>query len=93
VASVWEVAIKVNIGKLILSTPYPRYVADAVRGYGLTLLPVTTDDCDLYSTLTFPLVNHRDPFDRMLITQARRLGLSVVGADVNFDPYGVPRLW
>lgn len=32
VASVWEMAIKVNVGKLILSAPYPRYVADAVRG-------------------------------------------------------------
>lgn len=93
VASVWEIAIKVNIGKLILSVPYPQYVADAIHGYGLTLLPVTTDDCDTYVTLPFPLANHRDPFDRMLITQAGRLGLSVVGADTNFDAYGVTRLW
>ena len=76
VASVWEVAIKVNIGKLVLSAPYPQYMATAVRGYGLTLLPITPDDCDLYSTLPFPHAQHRDPFDRVLIAQSRRLGVS-----------------
>lgn len=93
VASVWDIAIKVNIGKLKLSTPYPVYVADAVRGYGLTVLPVTLDDCERYTLLPFPLTNHRDPFDRMLIAQSLRLGFPVVGADANFDAYGVTRLW
>ena len=37
--------------------------------------------------------NHRDPFDRMLITQALRHEMSVVRLDANFDAYGVTRLW
>ena len=93
VVSVWEIAIKVNIGKLTLSAAFPVYVADAVNGYRLTVLPLTQSDCDLYSTLPFPLDNHRDPFDRMLITQALRYNLTVVGVDANFDAYGVTRLW
>ena len=88
VASVWEIAIKVNIGKLTLSAAYPTYIADAVSGYRLTMLPLVQDDCDFYSTLQFPHANHRDPFDRMLIVQSLRLGLPVVGADANFDAYG-----
>ena len=92
-ASVWEIAIKVNIGKLALASPYPAYIADAVSGYRLTLLPLVQDDCDFYSTLPFPHANHRDPFDRMLIVQSLRLGLPVVGVDANFDAYGVTRLW
>jgi PIN domain nuclease of toxin-antitoxin system len=43
--------------------------------------------------LPFPLPHHRDPFDRMIIAQARRNGLDVVGADADFDAYGVTRLW
>ena len=87
VASVWEVAIKVNIGKLKLSTPYPVYMSAAISGYGMTVLPITLDDCERYTPLTFPLANHRDPFDRMLIAQSLRLGFPVVGADANFDAY------
>ncbi len=91
--SVWEIAIKVNIGKLTLARPYPAYIADAVTGYRLTTLQLTQNDCDFYSSLPIPLPNHRDPFDRMLIVQSLRLGLPVVGVDVNFDAYGVTRLW
>ena len=93
VVSVWEIAIKVNIGKLVLSRPYPAYIADAVAGYRLTMLPIAQDDCDFYSTLPFPLPKHRDPFDRMLIAQASVEGLTIVTRDPHFPDYGVPILW
>jgi PIN domain nuclease of toxin-antitoxin system len=92
-ASVWEIAIKSGIGKLILSNSYTPFMARAITGYGLTVLPITFEDCTEYETLPFPLQKHRDPFDRLIITHARRNGLSVVGTDVNFDAYGITRLW
>jgi PIN domain nuclease of toxin-antitoxin system len=92
-ASVWELAIKVGIGKLPLTAPFDVYLSTAIDGYGLIVLPITFGDCVSYHMLPFPDPQHRDPFDRMIVTHAQRHGLSVVGADVAFDPYGVVRLW
>ena len=92
-ASVWEIAIKVGLGKLGLSVPLATFLATAVQGYGLTLVPISVDDCIGYEALPFPHPNHRDPFDRMIITHAQRFQLSVVSNDAAFDPYGVTRLW
>ena len=92
-ASVWEIAIKVGINKLTLSAPYATFMTRAITGYGVSLLPVTFDDCTAYEQLLFPDKRHRDPFDRMIITHALRDGLSIVGVDASFDAYGVPRLW
>jgi PIN domain nuclease of toxin-antitoxin system len=92
-ASVWEIAIKVGLKKLTLSSSYGDFITKAITGYGMTTLPVTVDDCIEYESLPFPSPKHRDPFDRLIITQARRNGLNIVGADSSFDAYGVPRLW
>ncbi len=64
-----------------------------MSGYGVTVLPITIDDCVEYEALPFPDPQHRDPFDRMIIAQALRNRLAVVGADAAFDSYGVMRLW
>jgi PIN domain nuclease of toxin-antitoxin system len=89
-ASIWELAIKVSIGKLQLSEP----VADLVRFQqtqtGLQLLPYQLHQLDLLERLPF---HHNDPFDRMLIAQALAEGMTVVGVDAAFDRYGVNRLW
>jgi PIN domain nuclease of toxin-antitoxin system len=92
-ASAWEIAIKVGLKKLTLSSAYEPFMARAITGYGLTVLSITLEDCVEYETLPFPLPNHRDPFDRLMIAQAKRNGLDIVGADVSFDAYGVTRLW
>jgi len=92
-ASIWEVAIKVGLKKLTLSAPYVTFMTKAINGYGLIVLPITLDDCVHYEALAFPDPQHRDPFDRIIITHAQRNGLSVVGVDVAFDSYAVPRLW
>ena len=92
-ASVWELAIKVGLGKLTLSASYFDFVTKAITGYDVTLINVTLADCVHYEQLSFPNPNHRDPFDRMIITHAQRHSLSVVGSDVAFDSYNVTRLW
>lgn len=92
-ASAWEIAIKVGIKKLTLSTTYGTYLTKAIIGYGISVLPVTFDDCAAYERLPFPTKQHRDPFDRMIVIHALRDGLSIVGVDVAFDSYGVTRIW
>ena len=92
-ASAWELAIKVGLKKLNLAGPYSVFITNAINGLGLTVFPITTDDCAAYERLPFPDPQHRDPFDRMIVVHAQRNGLSVVGVDTSFDPYGVPRLW
>jgi PIN domain nuclease of toxin-antitoxin system len=93
VASVWEIAIKVGLKKLTLSAPFVQFITRAIAGYGLTVLPITVDDCAAYEQLPFPDAQHRDPFDRMIVTHVLRNGLSLVGLDAAFDSYGVSRLW
>ena len=92
-ASVWEIAIKVGLKKLTLSSSFGDFMTKSITGYGLTTLPITVDDCVDYESLPFPLSKHRDPFDRLIIVHARRNGMSIVGADTDFDAYGVSRLW
>jgi PIN domain nuclease of toxin-antitoxin system len=91
-ASVWEIAIKIGRKKMGLSVPLATFLTTAVAGYGLLVVPITTDDCISYEALPFPDPQHRDPFDRMIVVHALRNGFSVVGVDAAFDPYGVTRL-
>ena len=92
-ASVWEIGIKSGTRKLGLTVPYQTFMKTAIRGYGLIVLPITTEDCIHYEALGFPDPQHRDPFDRMIITHAQRNSLDILGVDVAFDAYGATRLW
>lgn len=59
-ASVWEIAIKVGIKKLTLSSAYATFMNRALTGYGVSVLPITIDDCIRYEQLSFPDKQHRD---------------------------------
>jgi len=92
-ASCWEIAVKLGIKKMGLSVPFSSFLTTTLSGYGVKVLPITIADCVEYEKLPFPNPLHRDPFDRMIIAQAIRSGLAVVGADVAFDSYDITRLW
>lgn len=92
-ASVWEIAIKVGLKKLSISSDYLSFMTKAISGYGLIVLPISLDDCAEYERLPFPTPKHRDPIDRMIITHAFRNSMSIVGNDAAFSPYGVTLLW
>ncbi len=89
VISFWEIAIKVRLGKLILPTGEDYYWAQ-LQALNAALLPVEARHC-------FPLfdmaLHHKDPFDRMLIAQAKADGLTILTQDRAFGAYGVPTLW
>ena len=85
-ASVWEMSIKERSGKLRLPDGY----FDALLGSQVRFLPVSERDGRDAGRL--PL-HHRDPFDRMLIAQAQRHGLPIVGSDAMFSLYDVEVIW
>jgi PIN domain nuclease of toxin-antitoxin system len=89
-ASIWEIAIKVSIGKLTLADPYDVFMQQAIRTTALTLLPIEVRHAAAMTALPF---HHNDPFDRMLIAQALVEKLTLLSTDALFDAYGVPRLW
>ena len=89
-ASIWEMQVKYGAGRLSLSLA-PLMLARREEAVGaITLLPITLDHVARLAEL--PAV-HRDPFDRMLVSQARREGLTLVTADGDIPKYPVPTLW
>lgn len=74
IVSLWEIAIKTNIGKLSLSFPF-NTIAPNLIATEITELPITFQDLEIY--LTLPL-HHRDPFDRIIIAQAMNHNLSLI---------------
>ena len=85
-ASVWEIAIKYAIGKLPLPEPPAIYVPERMRVSGFQELAITHAHALAVGVL--PL-HHRDPFDRVLVAQARLEGLTLVTADAMFVRYDV----
>lgn len=90
IASLWEIAIKVNIGKLALDKPFNQLFPDELDSHGIEILNITINSLIQLTTLPF---HHRDPFDRLIIAQALDEGISVISVDSAFDPYGVSREW
>ena len=89
IASLWEIAIKVSIGKLELAAGFSDLVesADSER---YSLFPIDTASVTMVTTL--PL-HHRDPFDRLLAATALQHDVALISADSVFDLYGVKRVW
>ena len=87
--SLWEVAIKFALGRLKLPAPYAEIFPAQLELNGFELLPITAGHCAALLTLPF---HHRDPFDRLLLAQARAEGMTLVSDDGQFGPYGVPVL-
>ena len=90
IASLWEIAIKASIGKLILSKPFDDIFPDQLANNGIDVLTITTAHVSAITNMPF---HHRDPFDRLLIAQAMTEQMQIVSADAAFDSYGVSRLW
>jgi PIN domain nuclease of toxin-antitoxin system len=89
IVSLWEIAIKANIGKLDLSFPFST-IAPNLVSLGITEIPITFKDLEIY--LSLPL-HHRDPFDRILIAQAMNHSLIFISQDTQMDAYPIQRFW
>lgn len=85
VATAWEIAIKKALGKLKVPDNYQ----EGLRRYRFTPLDITTEHALAVEQLP---PHHKDPFDRMLIAQARIERLTLVTHDPNIRAYGIPIL-
>ncbi|MFM8307501.1 MAG: type II toxin-antitoxin system VapC family toxin [Microcystis aeruginosa] len=90
IASLWEIAIKVSIGKLTIPNTYDQFIPQQVQLNDMEVLPISLAHLAVVTTLPF---HHRDPFDRLLIAQAMVEKMSIISADEIFDSYGIRRIW
>ena len=89
IASLWEISIKINLGKLQLNRPFADLL-DELQYINIQLLPIIFEDIEFYAGL--PL-HHRDPFDRILVAQAMNHSLVLISCDAAFDAYPIQRVW
>ena len=89
VASLWEIAIKLSIGKLKLKFDFSDLSTKLMQG-NVDELGIETKHFEVVSSL--PL-HHRDPFDRLLVAQCLVEDLTLISNDEPLDAYGVKRMW
>jgi PIN domain nuclease of toxin-antitoxin system len=89
-ASLWEMAIKVSLGRLHLGLPFGDLIPEQMRRNGIRLLGIKVEHVMPVTTMPF---HHRDPFDRLLVAQAIVEQMPIVSADPAFDAYPIERLW
>ncbi|SRR5258706_12370127 len=90
IASLWEIAIKVSLGKLEVPSPFTDFMMAQLHENNITLAAIKVQSIGLVATLPF---HHRDPFDRLIIAQSLSEKMPVIGKDQVFDAYGVKRHW
>ena len=86
VASVWEIVIKVAVGKLPLPQPSVAYVERHLKKNQIKLLPLRLPHLSALESV--PLL-HRDPFDRILVAQAQVEGMPILSVDPLISQYGL----
>lgn len=86
IVSLWEITIKTSLGKLELAIPLEQIVINFILPSGIEILPIYLPHLFILQTLPF---HHRDPFDRLLISQAKSERLILVSEDAMFEQYEV----
>jgi PIN domain nuclease of toxin-antitoxin system len=89
-ATVWEIQIKAQISKLKLQYPLPQVIENQLQNNQMDILSISLPHVLELDNL--PL-HHRDPFDRILIAQARIENIAILGNDPMFAQYDVQIVW
>lgn len=89
IASFWEMAIKISLGKLELKRPFAEILVQ-IENSGFQILPIAFEDTLTLSNLPF---HHRDPFDRIIISQSLNNKLTIISKDRHFSAYQVSLSW
>jgi PIN domain nuclease of toxin-antitoxin system len=84
--SAWEIVVKSRSGRLRLAEPLHTWMPEGLQRDGFLMLSITVEHAVAVGSLPD---HHDDPFDRLLIAQARHEGLTVVTSDAAFEEYGV----
>jgi PIN domain nuclease of toxin-antitoxin system len=90
IASLWEMAIKVSIGKLEQDISFTNLVSGPLKNNAINILPITPAHLDALASLPH---HHRDPFDRLIIAQSIVEQIPIISRDITFNTYPVERIW
>lgn len=86
IVSVWEITIKVSLGKLQAPLPPSALIREHIWSNAIELLAITSDHLDVLYNLPH---HHKDPFDRLMIAQAIQEGMVLLSKDPAFKTYNV----
>ena len=89
IASLWEIAIKISMERLTVKVPFEKLGAELDKN-NFQILPITFNDTVVLSTLAF---HHRDPFDRLIISQTIANDFTLISKDKEFAAYKTKLLW
>ena len=89
-ASVWEMQIKYQLGKLELDLPLRTIIQEQCKNNGLQILPIETSHIFALADLPF---HHKDPFDRIILIQSKLENLKLASLDTVFHQYAVELFW
>lgn len=90
IAAIWEMLIKVQIGKLKLPRPAGPFILSKLSENKVEILPIELDHLLAYEKLP---PHHRDPFDRILIAQSIKEDWPIITSDRDFAKYPVRVIW
>lgn len=89
-ASTWELAIKVSLKRIRFASPLADYLPEKLESEGIVSLPITTAHAAAVELLPR---HHMDPFDRLLVAQARTEGVALLSADKVMKRYDLEVVW
>ena len=89
IASIWEIAIKLSLGKLELNGDL-KDISRIMEQHQIELLPIAFDHIQKLMSLEY---HHRDPFDRIIISQGLVENLIIITKDENFPKYNIGVIW
>jgi len=90
VASLWEITIKVGIGKLAIPNSDIELVIANLAAFGIRVLPIRSEDLKALQALPR---HHKDPFDRIIVSQAQVENIPIVTTDQKIQQYAVGVVW
>jgi PIN domain nuclease of toxin-antitoxin system len=89
IATLWEMTIKSQIGKLELSFSLAELIESLVQN-SISIIPIEPSHLQKLLSLDS---HHKDPFDRLIIAQALHEGMTIISKDQYFKAYNVTTLW
>ena len=89
-ASIWEISIKVSLNKLEIKSSLETFVEKHIIENDILLLNIKPEH--VYPQVKLPF-HHRDPFDRLIVSQAIYEKMPTISSDKDFDLYSIKRIW
>ena len=90
IASLWKIAIKISLKKLVIPGHLPDFVKEHITGNNIRILNISLSHIYRLESLQY---HHRDPFDRLIISQSIEENIPIISSDKKFDQYEISRIW